>query len=268
MRAVILLSGGLDSCVSATLAKDRCKDLFALSFVYGQKHKKEMESARKIGRYLKVKEHKFITIDPNLFSTSSLVNKDLSIEERNVDEIGKDIPSTYVHARNTIFLSYALAFAESRDADFIYIGVNALDYSGYPDCRPEYLEAFQKMADLALKRSVEGRPIKIKAPLLYLSKAEIVKKGIIHIPEGRKIFAPLTVYENLEISMEDSSICLKRREQKSRRNCRRRINSMRIMTIRAFYMTRCPQWILCRIMYPYGLPDRVPGRFVEFPLNI
>lgn len=184
MRAVILLSGGLDSCVSATLAKDRCKDLFALSFVYGQKHKKEMESARKIGRYLKVKEHKFITIDPNLFSTSSLVNKDLSIEERNVNEIGRGIPSTYVPARNTIFLCYALAFAESRDADFIYIGVNALDYSGYPDCRPEYIKAFQKVADLGTKRGVEGRRIRIETPLIHMGKKEIVELGV-------KIKAPL-----------------------------------------------------------------------------
>ena len=184
MKAVILLSGGLDSCVSATLAKDRCKDLFALSFVYGQKHEKEIESAKKIGEYLKVKEHKFITIDPNLFTTSSLVNEDLNIEERKVDEIGKDIPSTYVHARNTIFLSYALAFAESRDADFIYIGVNALDYSGYPDCRPEYIKAFQKVADLGTKRGVEGRKIRIETPLIHMGKKEIVELGV-------KIKAPL-----------------------------------------------------------------------------
>ncbi|OYT38854.1 MAG: 7-cyano-7-deazaguanine synthase QueC [Candidatus Altiarchaeales archaeon ex4484_43] len=166
MKAVVLLSGGLDSCVSATLARDRCEDLFALSFIYGQKHEREINSAKRIGKYLGVKEHKFVTVQSDLFRTSSLVDKNLEIEERDVDEIGRNIPSTYVPARNTIFLSYALAFAESRDADFIYIGVNALDYSGYPDCRPEYIEAFQRVADLGTRRGVKGKGIKISTTKL------------------------------------------------------------------------------------------------------
>ena len=184
MKAVVLLSGGLDSCVSATLARDRCEDLFALSFIYGQKHEREINSAKRIGKYLGVKEHKFVTVQSDLFRTSSLVDKNLEIEERDVDEIGRNIPSTYVPARNTIFLSYALAFAESRDADFIYIGVNALDYSGYPDCRPEYIEAFQRVADLGTRRGVKGKGIKIEAPLIHMGKKEIIELGI-------KIRAPL-----------------------------------------------------------------------------
>ena len=170
-KAVCLISGGMDSAVSAAIAKNEGYEIYAITFNYGQRNKKEMESATEIAKWLNAK-HKILEVNLRQIGGSALTD---NIE---VPEETYGIPITYVPARNTIFLSFALAYAEVIDADYIYIGVNAIDYSGYPDCRPEYLEAFQKMADLALKRSVEGRPIKIKAPLLYLSKAEIVKKGI------------------------------------------------------------------------------------------
>lgn len=170
-KAVCLISGGMDSAVSAAIAKNEGYEIYAITFNYGQRNKKEMESAKEIAKWLNAK-HKILEVNLRQIGGSALTD---NIE---VPEETYGIPITYVPARNTIFLSFALAYAEVIDADYIYIGVNAIDYSGYPDCRPEYLEAFQKMADLALKRSVEGRPIKIKAPLLYLSKAEIVKKGI------------------------------------------------------------------------------------------
>lgn len=170
-KAVCLISGGMDSAVSAAIAKNEGYEIYAITFNYGQRNKKEMESAKEIAKWLNAK-HKILEVNLRQIGGSALTD---NIE---VPEEAHGIPITYVPARNTIFLSFALAYAEVIDADYIYIGVNAVDYSGYPDCRPEYLKAFQKMADLALKRSVEGRPIKIKAPLLYLSKAEIVKKGI------------------------------------------------------------------------------------------
>jgi 7-cyano-7-deazaguanine synthase len=184
MRGVILLSGGLDSCVVATIARKECKDLHALSFLYGQSHKKEIASAKKIARYLKIEEHRLVSIDENLFSKSSLVGRPEAIPQRELEEIKEGIPSTYVPARNIVFLSYALAYAENNDLDAIFIGANAIDYSGYPDCRPEFIEAFQVLADVGTKRGVEGRKVEIKAPLLYLSKAKIIKKGV-------KIGAPL-----------------------------------------------------------------------------
>ena len=169
--AVCLLSGGMDSAVASAIAKSEGYILHAITFDYGQRNKKEMEAACKIAEWLGA-EHKILKADLRQIGGSALT------DEIEVPEKGEGIPVTYVPARNTIFLSYALAYAEVMDAEAIFIGVNSVDYSGYPDCRPEYLEAFQKMADLALKRSVEGKPIKIKAPLLYLPKAEIVKRGI------------------------------------------------------------------------------------------
>lgn len=208
MRAVVLLSGGLDSCVTAVVAKRRCKEMFALTFIYGQRHERETKSAEMIGKYLEIDEHKFISIDADLFKTSSLVNRYLDMEERSIEEIsiGK-IPSTYVPARNTIFLSYALALAESRDADFIYLGVNALDYSGYPDCRPEFIKAFQDVADLGTNRGIEGKRIKIETPLINMRKREIVEMGI-------KLRAPLhltwSCYRGMEKACGRCDSCILR----------------------------------------------------------
>jgi len=178
-RAVCLISGGIDSCVTAHLAKKDGYDIYALTFNYGQRHKKETECTKKIASSLNAKKHVLLDIDLAKFGGSSLTDNSKSIERNHtLDEIGKTIPSTYVPGRNTVFLSIALAYAESIDADAIYIGVTSTDYSGYPDCRPEYIEAFQKMANLANKRGVEGKPIKIFAPLLHMTKAQIIKEGM------------------------------------------------------------------------------------------
>jgi len=177
-KAVCLLSGGIDSCVTTYIAKSKGYEVFPLSFNYGQRHKKEIECTKKIAELVKAKKHVIFNINLDKFGGSSLVNKKLKPEiNRKIDEIGKKIPSTYVPARNTVFLSIALAYAETIDADAIFIGVTATDYSGYPDCRPEYIEAFQKMVNLATKKCIEGNSILIKTPLLNLSKAEIIKKG-------------------------------------------------------------------------------------------
>ena len=178
-KAVCLISGGLDSCVTAHIAKDECYEIYALSFNYGQRHKKEIESAKTIASSVDAKKHIIFNIDLSKFKGSSLTDESMPPEQdKNLDEIGKTIPSTYVPARNTVFLSISLAYAESIDADAIFIGATASDYSGYPDCKEEYIKAYQKMADLATKRGVEGKKIEIKAPLLDLNKAEIIKKGL------------------------------------------------------------------------------------------
>ena len=176
-KAICLISGGMDSAVAAAIAKHEGHEIYALSFNYHQRNRREIESAKKIAEWLGAKEHKIIDVNFRRIGGSALT------DDIEVPEEAEGIPVTYVPARNTIFLSFALAYGEVVNADYIYIGVNAVDYSGYPDCRPEYIEAFQRMANLALKRSVEGNPIKIKAPLLYLSKAEIVKRGaMLHVP--------------------------------------------------------------------------------------
>lgn len=178
-KAVCLISGGLDSCVAAHLAKKEGYEIYALSFNYGQRHSKELESAKSIATSVKADRHSIFDIDLDKFEGSSLLDKSSNFEKNHsLEEIGKTIPSTYVPGRNTIFLSIGLAYAETIGAEAIFIGATATDFSGYPDCRPEYIEAFQKMADLATKCSVEGKSIKIKAPLLHLSKAEIIKKGL------------------------------------------------------------------------------------------
>lgn len=179
MKAVCLISGGLDSCTTAFIAKSKGYEIYALSFNYGQRHNKEIECAKKIASSVYAKKHVVFDIDLGLFGGSSLVDKSLEIEKcQELEEIGKAIPSTYVPARNTVFLSIALAYAEVVDADAIFIGVTATDYSGYPDCRPEYIKAFKKMANLATKKGVEGNPIEIYAPLIGLSKVDIIKKGL------------------------------------------------------------------------------------------
>jgi 7-cyano-7-deazaguanine synthase len=177
-KAVVLLSGGLDSTVTLAKAKEEGYEVYSLSFDYGQRHDKELESAKKIAEWFKVEDHKVLKIDLIQIGGSALTDKSVEVpEKRKLEEIGEDIPITYVPARNTILLAFAIGYAEVIDADAVFIGANALDYSGYPDCRPEYFEAIQKVADLGTKKGVEGKPIQIKTPLINMTKAEIVKEG-------------------------------------------------------------------------------------------
>src|ERR1700704_1225351 len=178
-RAVVLLSGGVDSTTTLAVARERGFETYALTFPYGQRHAAEVEAARRVAQALGAAGHEVVTIDLRAFGGSALT-ADIPVPKgRSEAEIGKGIPVTYVPARNTIFLSYALAWAEVLGAQDIFIGVNALDYSGYPDCRPEYIEAFEKMANLATKAGVEGRlRLKVHTPLIAMTKAEIVKTGL------------------------------------------------------------------------------------------
>jgi 7-cyano-7-deazaguanine synthase len=178
-KAVVLLSGGLDSTTVLALAKGRGYAVYALTFRYGQRHQIEIEAARRLAQHFGVREHAVVDVDLRIFGGSALT-ADLAVPKgRGPEEIGQGIPVTYVPARNTIFLSFALAWAEVLGADDIFIGVNALDYSGYPDCRPEYIEAYQRMANLATKAAVDGRQrLTIHTPLIRLTKAEIIRQGL------------------------------------------------------------------------------------------
>jgi len=178
-KAVVLLSGGIDSSTTMAIARSMGFEICALSFRYGQRHGVELEAAARIAQSYSVPQHLTVDIDLRRIGGSALTS-DLAVpKSRNVAEVGKDIPITYVPARNTIFLSYALAWAEVIGSTDIFIGVNALDYSGYPDCRPEYIEAYERMANLATKAGVEGQQkLKIHTPLILLSKAQIIKKGM------------------------------------------------------------------------------------------
>lgn len=176
MKAVVLLSGGLDSYTAAAMTRAEGFELFALTIRYGQRHAREIESARRVARALGVARHVELDIDLAAFGGSALTSSIEVPKDRPLDEPG--IPSTYVPARNTVLLSLALAWAEVVGATDIVIGVNALDYSGYPDCRPEFVEAFERLAALATRGGVEGRPVRIQAPLLRLSKAEIIRRGL------------------------------------------------------------------------------------------
>ena len=178
-RAVVLLSGGVDSTTAAAIALADGFDVHAMTFDYGQRHRLEIERARLVAQKLGLSDHIVVTIDLRAFGGSALT-ADLALPtHRSLAEIGDGIPITYVPARNTIFLSFALAWAETLEASDIYIGVNALDYSGYPDCRPAYIEAYEGMANLATKAGVEGRQrLTIHAPLIRLSKAEIIRRGL------------------------------------------------------------------------------------------
>jgi len=176
--AVCLLSGGLDSSVSLACARDEGFECYALTIDYGQRHKLELEAARRIARALGAREHLIVRTDLRAFGGSALTAGLEVPKHRTAAEIGGGIPVTYVPARNTIFLAYALAWAEVLESSDIFIGVNAIDYSGYPDCRPEYLEAFERLANLATRAGVEGRAqFRIHAPLLRLTKAEIIRLG-------------------------------------------------------------------------------------------
>jgi 7-cyano-7-deazaguanine synthase len=178
-KAIILLSGGLDSTTTCAIAKDQGYQLFTLSFDYGQRHRVELDRARSIAEHMGVAEHQEMTIDLRQFGGSALTDTIEVPQNRNEDEMAGQIPVTYVPARNTIFLSFALAFAEVREATDIFIGVNAIDYSGYPDCRPEFISAFEKLANLATKAGTEGKKkLRIHTPLIQLSKAEIIQKGL------------------------------------------------------------------------------------------
>jgi 7-cyano-7-deazaguanine synthase len=176
--AVILLSGGLDSAVALAIARSQGFLPHALSFAYGQRHAIELESAKAIVQAQGVSRHIIVPIDLRVFGGSALTSDAPVPKNRPTDEMNHGIPITYVPARNTIFLSFALAFAEVAQASDIFLGVNALDYSGYPDCRPEYVAAFSAMANLATKAAVEGAPLTIHTPLIHWTKAQIIQKGL------------------------------------------------------------------------------------------
>ena len=178
MKAVVLLSGGIDSATTLAIAKNEGYNTYAISFNYGQRHSFELEKAAKIAGLFKSEKHLVVNIDLRKFGGSALTDSIPVPKDRNEKDISHGIPSTYVPARNTIFLSLSLGWAEIIEAEDIFIGVNAIDYSGYPDCRPEYIEAFQQMASIATKAGVERKSkIKIHTPLINMSKAEIIKKG-------------------------------------------------------------------------------------------
>jgi len=177
-KAVVLLSGGIDSATTLAIAKDSGYEVYAISFRYGQRHHFEIEAAKKIAIDMGVKRHFITYIDLTSFGGSALTD-DIPVPKiGEVEDIGKEIPVTYVPARNIIFLSLALGWAEVLGVSDIFIGVNVVDYSGYPDCRSEFIEAFEKAANLGTRNGVKGKKIKIHTPLISLSKAEIIRKGI------------------------------------------------------------------------------------------
>lgn len=177
-RAVVLLSGGMDSATALAIALKEGFEVIALSVDYGQRHRKEIEAAKKVAKHFRVKDHRIVDLDLTTIGGSALTDQKIPVpEQRRLEEIGQQIPATYVPARNTILLSYALGLAEATRAKAIYIAANALDYSGYPDCRPEFYKAFQEVARLGTKRGVEGDVIEIRTPLIAMSKADIVRKG-------------------------------------------------------------------------------------------
>jgi 7-cyano-7-deazaguanine synthase len=173
-KAVVLVSGGLDSATTLALAQEQGFSCYAISFDYGQRHRCELEAASKVAQAAGVVEHKVITLDLDNIGGSALTDTSIAVP----DQPTVGIPVTYVPARNTVFLALALAWAEVLQAEAIFIGVNAVDYSGYPDCRPEYIEAFAHLAKLATRTGVEGHPIRFETPLIHLSKAEIIQQGL------------------------------------------------------------------------------------------
>jgi 7-cyano-7-deazaguanine synthase len=178
-KAVVLSSGGVDSTTLMAIAKEEGYEIYSVSFNYGQRHSCELEAAKRVARAFSVREHRIIDIDLGKIGGSALTDEIEVPKARSESEMKKEIPVTYVPARNTIFLSYALAWAEVLGASDIFIGVNAIDYSGYPDCRPEYIKAFENMANLAIKAAVEGKmKIGIRTPLIRMTKAEIIRRGV------------------------------------------------------------------------------------------
>jgi 7-cyano-7-deazaguanine synthase len=175
-RAVVLLSGGLDSATAAAIARSEGFDLYALTIAYGQRHLVEVEAARAVAGALGAARHVELRVDLSVFGGSALTDRIEVPKDR--DLAAADIPATYVPARNTVFLSLAMAWAEAVGARDVYIGVNALDYSGYPDCRPEFIEAFERLAALATKAGVEGAGLRVHAPLIRMTKAEIIRRGL------------------------------------------------------------------------------------------
>lgn len=192
-EAIVLLSGGLDSSTVLALAKERGFDVVALTFDYGQKHKRELNSSRKMARHFKAKEHIIVPLSLGELLRSSLTRESMSIpENRTEEEISSGVPSTYVPSRNIIFLSIAASIAESRGADAIFIATNSVDFSGYPDCTAEFMSAFQRTLDVGTKAGREGRGIRIEAPILTKSKGDIVREAI-----------------RLKVPMEDTWSCYK-----------------------------------------------------------
>ncbi|MCM8818239.1 MAG: 7-cyano-7-deazaguanine synthase QueC [Candidatus Omnitrophica bacterium] len=187
-KAVCLLSGGIDSFLTAYIAKKKGYQIYCLTIDYGQKARKEIESAKKIAKFLNAKQHLILKTDLS-FLKSSLTKREMKIPQKKV----KGIPSTYVPARNTIFISLALGYAESISADSIFIGVNSIDFSGYPDCRPIYIKKFQKLINFATKKTILGEKIKLIAPLINLSKSQIIKKAISY---GLDISLTWSCYKN------------------------------------------------------------------------
>ncbi len=178
-KAVVLLSGGLDSTTTLAIAQSQGFAVFAMSFQYGQRHEREIAAARAIAASMRVAQHTVCDIDLRQFGGSALTDDIAVPVAERVEQIGDQIPVTYVPARNTIFLSFALAWAETLGTGDIFIGINAMDYSGYPDCRPEYVRAFQTMANLATKAAVEGTcSVRIHAPLIQLTKSQIIRRGL------------------------------------------------------------------------------------------
>jgi len=178
-KAVVLLSGGLDSTTALAIAQSEGFDVHAMSFRYGQRHKVELESAERVAATMGVKQHVIVDINLRQFGGSALTSELDVPKSRSITEMSHGIPVTYVPARNTVFLSFALAWAETLGAQDIYIGVNSLDFSGYPDCRPEYITAYEKMANLATRAGIEGtQRLRIHTPLIQLTKAQIIQRGL------------------------------------------------------------------------------------------
>ena len=177
LKAVVLLSGGLDSTTTLAIARQQGRECYALTFRYGQRHVIEIEAAKRIAIQFQVKRHGIVDLDLAVFGNSALTGNLKVPKNRSLKDISHGIPVTYVPARNTVFLSYALAYSEVNEVNDIFLGVNAIDYSGYPDCRAEYIHAFEQMANLATKSGVDGKRITIHTPLIHLNKAQIIKKG-------------------------------------------------------------------------------------------